>query len=429
MRKFVSLILLITLMLQLTGDAGFNATNMNPQSQVHIAHIGIGTANLNCDTCHGFPTKYPITVNEGAGPGSFIVCEQCHAPPPDSMKPSMGNLIVIHLSRGLYCTNCHDTDTITPVHPSTKAENGTVQVIKCENCHANPQNSISHVNGGKYCLDCHGYKTGTLAITPIQTVPVTTYIPPTATATQTPPFINPQSQVHNIHIGPGTANLKCDTCHGFPPVYNPSKGVCTTCHPAVKVTATIPTVATYPASTVPVSTYIPPAATQIKKRAQLQVTYEIGAGKTKAEPTVSVQLKNIGNAMATKVNLIIENPPDLQVTVLSGSEQTGNTITWKGEIEPGKEHITQYAVKIVTGKDIEVPVKITYVKISQEEKARELGINSASAAEVNAALTPEEIELITLVMKITLSAIPGFEGIMAIVLVLSAGIILRKIGR
>ncbi len=101
-------------------------------------------------------------------------------------------------------------------------------------------------------------------------------------------------------------------------------------------------------------------------------------------------------------------------TTVSGSDQTGNTITWKGEIEPGKEHIAQYAVRIVAGKDIEVPLKVTYVKISQEEKARELGINSASAAEVNAALTPEEIELITLVMKITLSAVPGFEGIMAI---------------
>jgi len=167
-----------------------------------------------------------------------------------------------------------------------------------------------------------------------------------------------------------------------------------------------------------------------KKRAQLQVTYEIGTGKTKQEPMVSVHLKNIGNATATKVNLTIDNPSELQVTVLSGSEQTGNTITWKGEIEPGKEHVAQYAVKIVTGKDIEVPLKVTYAKISQKEKARELGINSASSAEVNAALTPEEIELITLVMKITLSAIPGFEGIMmAIALVLSAGVILRKRGK
>jgi len=167
-----------------------------------------------------------------------------------------------------------------------------------------------------------------------------------------------------------------------------------------------------------------------KKRAQLQVTYEIGAGKTKQEPMVSVHLKNIGNATATKVNLTINNPSELQVTVLSGSEQTGNTITWNGKIEPGKEHIAQYAVKIVAGRDIEVPLKVTYAKISQEDKVRELGINSASSAEINAALTPDEIELITLVMKITLSAIPGFEGIMmAIALVLSAGVILRKRGK
>ncbi|MCZ7398498.1 MAG: hypothetical protein O8C62_02270, partial [Candidatus Methanoperedens sp.] len=44
------------------------------------------------------------------GPGSYSVCEQCHAAPPDSLKPSNGNLIVVHLSRGKYCTNCHGTD-------------------------------------------------------------------------------------------------------------------------------------------------------------------------------------------------------------------------------------------------------------------------------------------------------------------------------
>ncbi len=78
-------------------------------SQVHNIHIGPGTVGLNCDTCHGFPPKIP-TVQKGEGPGSYSVCEQCHAAPPDSLKPSKGNLIVIHLSRGKYCTNCHGTD-------------------------------------------------------------------------------------------------------------------------------------------------------------------------------------------------------------------------------------------------------------------------------------------------------------------------------
>ncbi len=78
-------------------------------SQVHNIHIGPGTVGLQCDTCHGFPPKIP-TVQNGTGPGSYSVCEQCHAAPPDSLKPSNGNLIVVHLSRGKYCTNCHGTD-------------------------------------------------------------------------------------------------------------------------------------------------------------------------------------------------------------------------------------------------------------------------------------------------------------------------------
>lgn len=78
-------------------------------SQVHNIHIGPGTVGLQCDTCHGFPPKVP-TVQKGEGPGSYSVCEQCHAAPPDSLKPSNGNLIVVHLSRAKYCTNCHGTD-------------------------------------------------------------------------------------------------------------------------------------------------------------------------------------------------------------------------------------------------------------------------------------------------------------------------------
>jgi len=423
MRKYAVLILFITMAFQLTGAAGIDATNMNPQSQVHSAHVGTGTVNLNCDTCHGFPPNV-IQVRNGSEPGQFIVCENCHAAPPNSFNPSMGNLIVIHLSRGLYCTNCHDTTKITPAHPSTKAENGTIQVIKCENCHSIPQNSISHVNGGKYCLDCHGYKTGTLAITPIQTVPVTTYIPPTATATQTSPFINPQSQVHNIHIGPGTANLNCDTCHGFPPVYNPSKGVCTTCHPGVTITATIPAVVIYPASTVPISTYIPPAATQIKKRAQLQVTYEVGAGKTRQELIVTVNLKNIGNATASHIDLTIDNPPELEAAALSGSDKIGETITWKGELKPNDEHISKYSVKAITGRNLEIPLKVTYAKVSPGEKAKALGILSASES-TEQLLTMEDWEVISLIIKIA-ATVPGFEALLAAVSLLLASIIWRN---
>lgn len=78
-------------------------------SQVHSIHIGTGTVNLNCDLCHGSPPKVP-KVEPGEGPGHFSVCEQCHAPPPDNLKPSNGNLVTIHLSRSKYCTNCHGID-------------------------------------------------------------------------------------------------------------------------------------------------------------------------------------------------------------------------------------------------------------------------------------------------------------------------------
>jgi hypothetical protein len=92
-------------------------------SQVHNIHIGPGTIGLQCDTCHGFPPKIPTVDKTGDGPGHYSVCENCHAAPPDSLKPSLGNLITVHLSRGKYCTNCHGTD-IGVIH-AAKLANAT----------------------------------------------------------------------------------------------------------------------------------------------------------------------------------------------------------------------------------------------------------------------------------------------------------------
>lgn len=76
------------------------------------------------------------------------------------------------------------------------------------------------------------------------TVSATTSIP-TATVTAT---TYPQSrQIHNIHVGPGTAGLNCDACHGFPPVVPPPQGTCNNCHPSG-----------IPASTTPAAKYITP---------------------------------------------------------------------------------------------------------------------------------------------------------------------------
>jgi len=92
-------------------------------SQVHNIHIGPSTVGLQCDTCHGFPPKIPTVDKTGEGPGHYSVCENCHAAPPDSLKPSFGNLIVVHLSRAKYCTNCHGTD-IGVIH-AAKLANAT----------------------------------------------------------------------------------------------------------------------------------------------------------------------------------------------------------------------------------------------------------------------------------------------------------------
>ncbi len=92
-------------------------------SQVHSIHIGTGTVNLNCDTCHGSPPKVP-KVEPGQGPGHYSVCEQCHAPPPDNLKPSNGNLVTIHLSRSKYCTNCHGID-VAVIHEKVLSGNKT----------------------------------------------------------------------------------------------------------------------------------------------------------------------------------------------------------------------------------------------------------------------------------------------------------------
>jgi hypothetical protein len=94
-------------------------------SQVHNIHIGPGTIGLQCDTCHGFPPKIPSVDKAGEGPGHYSVCENCHAAPPDSLKPSLGNLITVHLSRAKYCTNCHGTD-IGVIH-SAKLANASAK--------------------------------------------------------------------------------------------------------------------------------------------------------------------------------------------------------------------------------------------------------------------------------------------------------------
>ncbi|OYT61421.1 hypothetical protein B6V01_002150 [Methanosarcinales archaeon ex4572_44] len=82
--------------------------------QVHPIHVGSGTVNLECQVCHGLPEK--LSIPEASGEG-HVSCENCHAAPPDSVKPSNGDLIEIHLSRGKYCNTCHGND-VGSIHKS-----------------------------------------------------------------------------------------------------------------------------------------------------------------------------------------------------------------------------------------------------------------------------------------------------------------------
>lgn len=164
-----------------------------------------------------------------------------------------------------------------------------------------------------------------------------------------------------------------------------------------------------PVSTMPASTYTPQA---VKQRAQLQVTYEVGAGGTRQELTITVNLKNIGNATASRINLTIDNPPELEAAALSGTEKIGETISWKGELKPDEEHVAKYSVKAITGKNLEIPLKVTYAKVSPDEKAKALGILSVSA-NAEQLLTPEDWEVISLIIKIA-ATVQGFEIVMAI---------------
>src|SRR5659263_73666 len=77
--------------------------------KVHDYHIETESVKMDCTTCHGFPPIIP-RAKQTDEPGSSIVCNNCHAPPPDSFKSSKGNLIVIHQSRETYCIDCHGNE-------------------------------------------------------------------------------------------------------------------------------------------------------------------------------------------------------------------------------------------------------------------------------------------------------------------------------
>ena len=70
------------------------------------------------------------------------------------------------------CPPCPEP-TPCPEYPELPAA-----TVDCSACHTKATEYVDHVNGGKYCFNCHG------------------------------------SDPHVIHTGEGTVNLECAVCHG-----------------------------------------------------------------------------------------------------------------------------------------------------------------------------------------------------------------------
>ncbi len=75
--------------------------------------------NVTCERCHGSATPQIPAFRNGT-----IECAQCHDFP-DALKPSDGNLAVIHRPRNVDCTRCHIGDSsgsCLKCHTSVKSD-------------------------------------------------------------------------------------------------------------------------------------------------------------------------------------------------------------------------------------------------------------------------------------------------------------------
>jgi len=240
-----------------------------------------------------------------------------------------------------------------------------------------------------------------------------------ASAESAPAATNYSNQVHSNHVGPGTSGLECATCHGSPPTYNNLDKMCIKCHPAQTPTPTITAIVVSTPVFKPLPEQAPklPVYLKVDKKAHLNVTYDIGKGRTEGEVLVSVRLNNTGNATATNIVLTIDHPAGIEVTSVSGSDQKGNIITWSGDIIPGSGHVTRYYARGVNTNlaSIEVPLRVEYEKTSPAEKAKALAPYASSAPQAYAAaISDRDLEIINLTIRLALVVIPGFEGIAAI---------------
>jgi hypothetical protein len=83
--------------------------NIHPMSPIN--------KNVTCERCHGLTGHIPAFRN------GTIACAECHDFP-DPLKPSYGNLVVIHRPRNVDCAKCHldASDSCLKCHNEIKSD-------------------------------------------------------------------------------------------------------------------------------------------------------------------------------------------------------------------------------------------------------------------------------------------------------------------
>ena len=253
--------------------------------------------------------------------------------------------------------------------------------------------------------------------------------------TPTPiPTYNPNNSIHKTHVGIGTINMNCDTCHGFPPKIYETPRDCISCHPepiptftptVTTVAIAIPTtvaiaIPTTVATAIPttVATVVTTASTPIGKKAILAVINKVDRSGDRA--VITIKIKNIGEDKAKFVKFSSEIPSGIDWKLESGADRNGNTVTWNGDIDIGREHNIVYSMNR-PNIDLNIPLEVTYVKDSATanrimNKAIAKGIRSENILDN---IDPQDLEKILLIIQISKTLLSGFQTILGIVGILS----------
>lgn len=238
-------------------------------------------------------------------------------------------------------------------------------------------------------------------------------------------FHIPYSSINKID----TKNVYMDVQFPSVGIFDIKMGVANSKYGSDSKTWTIAVVTmTTPTPTMTTSTPTMTTPTPTTRRAKLKASYEIGSNNNRIE--ISVKIENIGDATASFIEAVINNPTELDPKIIFGGEQTGSIITWSGDLVPGETHETKYSTAVVKDKDIRVPIDIKYTKMSGAEKAQILGMAVPSNMESAKALMTdddwEKLDLVIVILK-SLSKLPGFEILFGIATIFLIYIIRRNL--